>query len=160
MLPKEILEKINDVANSRFKNGTKPHFMYRASMIDGAEIAFKETTNYQYDFVRLANRHIGFAHQTFIDETPFTALKKLKEELKELDADLNGGDRDDMIKEYADCFFCLISSFGRADIQTVEILKAMQEKLEINIKRKWNRNPNGTYSHVKEPSPLPQAPQL
>lgn len=127
----------------------------RNAITDVVEIALSHMPKWSFDFIRIANRHIGFANSTFLDETAFTALLKLKEELKELNADLNGGDRDDIIKEYADCFFCLISSFGRAGIQAVEIGEAMSEKLEINIKRKWSRNPDGTYSHVKESAPSP-----
>ena len=75
--------------------------------------------------------------------------KKLKEEVSEIEVNISEGERD--VMEYADCLMCLFDSARRQEepITIQEIFDAFEQKLEINKKRTWKKNDNGSYSHVK-----------
>jgi hypothetical protein len=70
-------------------------------------------------------------------------MVKLKEEINEVIE--NPTD----IVEYVDCFICLISAVHNSDISLSDIVEKINEKLEINKKRKWKLMDDGTYKHIK-----------
>ena len=70
-------------------------------------------------------------------------MVKLKEEINEVIE--NPTD----IVEYVDCFICLISAVHNSDISLSDIVEKINEKLEINKKRKWKLMEDGTYKHIK-----------
>lgn len=85
----------------------------------------------------------------FKNATAFSKLQHLKEEIEELEIDL---DNDSINKrlEYADCFILLFGA-AAADGMTYEnICDAIQEKHEINKVRKWGKpDINGVIKHCK-----------
>jgi len=70
-------------------------------------------------------------------------MVKLKEEINEVIE--NPTD----IVEYVDCFICLISAANESGISLSDIVEKINEKLEINKKRKWKLMEDGTYKHIK-----------
>lgn len=52
-------------------------------------------------------------------------------------------------EEYADALMCLFDSAGRQGILPENIFRAFAKKLKVNKARKWIKNPDNTYSHVK-----------
>lgn len=83
----------------------------------------------------------------FPNSTAESCLVGLRREINEV---LTEDNKEDKLKEYADCFIYLLSSCAYAGFNTNEIVKATQEKIQINLERKWKENPDGTYSHIKE----------
>lgn len=86
--------------------------------------------------------------QTFPDATPKSSLLKCQEEIKEIQEDIDNGVKNPM--EYADAIMCLFDSAGRQGITPEEIMNSYAKKIGINMHRKWVKNPDNTYSHVKE----------
>lgn len=74
---------------------------------------------------------------------PERSFSHLQEEVEELIASPYD------LKEYADCFILLIDSARRAGYDMETILKACNDKLEINKKRKWGTpDASGKVNHV------------
>lgn len=100
------------------------------------------------NLIDLENRRMEWARKTFPTATPYPSLQKAKTEIKEIEVNM-GNDVIDAT-EYVDAIMCLLDSAGRSGITMVDIIKTYSEKLEINLKRKWKDNGDGTYSHIKE----------
>jgi NTP pyrophosphatase (non-canonical NTP hydrolase) len=107
------------------------------------------------NIIELESERLEWSLKTFPDATHLSSLEKLKSEIKEVAKELKYLDKfpdQDPVKlpeEYADCLMCLFDSAGRAGITVEEIFEAFEEKLEINKNRKWVKNPDNTYSHIK-----------
>jgi NTP pyrophosphatase (non-canonical NTP hydrolase) len=94
----------------------------------------------------------------FTKATSMSAANHLHEEVKELLCELNYGhtgflsdEQKEKIKaEYADCFLLLFGSAHRFGMSYEDICKAINDKMEINKKRKWgNVNEQGYVKHVE-----------
>ena len=99
------------------------------------------------DIVKLEMERLKWSLETFPEATAQSSLRKLEEEIKEIDRDIINGVREP--EEFADALMCLFDSAGRYGIGVEEIFSAFAEKLEKNKKRIWKKNPDNTYSHVK-----------
>lgn len=103
-------------------------------------------------FEDLFKKHQEFCVKQFPKSTAESSLIGLKREAEEAILELHGINRDYDGKalglEYADCLMYLLDSIQRAGISLEEFKKSFAEKLSINDKRKWNHNPDGSYSHI------------
>jgi hypothetical protein len=103
------------------------------------------------DIVSLAEieaERFEWSIKTFPEATPIGSLRKLEEEIKEIEEDINNGVKNPM--EYADAMMCLLDSAGRQGISVEDILGAFKEKIAINKNRTWKKNPDNSYSHIKQ----------
>lgn len=98
---------------------------------------------------QLEEERYAWSLSTFPEASALGSLKKLKEEVAEIEVNISEGERD--VMEYADCLMCLFDSARRQKepITIQEIFDAFEKKLEINKKRTWAKNDNGSYSHIK-----------
>ena len=106
--------------------------------------------------IELEAERLEWSLKNFPKATYYSSLSKLKEEIKEVVKELKRLDKfpeqyalPKLTMEYADCLMCLFDSAGRAGVPVEDIIEALEEKLEINKNRKWKKNPDNTYSHVK-----------
>jgi hypothetical protein len=99
------------------------------------------------DILKLEEERMEWSFKTFPEATAISSLRKLEEEIKEIENNIIEGKKD--TEEYADALMCLFDSAGRFGISPEEIFQAFQNKLETNKKRVWKKNPDNTYSHVK-----------
>lgn len=104
----------------------------------------------------LEHERLQWSFQNFPDATAYSSLQKLKGEITEVEQELMADERDypKILEEYADCLMCLFDSAGRAGITPDDVFKAFEKKLQKNKARKWVKNPDNTYSHVKTPGPI------
>lgn len=100
------------------------------------------------DFIELENKRLSWSRETFPTATPYSSLQKAKKEIGEIEKDLENNEVNTV--EYVDAIMCILDSAGRSGITMVDIIKTYSEKLEINLKRTWKDNGDGTYSHIKE----------
>jgi len=100
------------------------------------------------NIIELEKERMKWSLKTFPEATPLSSLAKCHEELKEIANDILEGIREP--EEYADALMCLFDSAGRYGITPQQIFEAFETKLEINKARKWKKNPNNTYSHIKQ----------
>jgi hypothetical protein len=96
----------------------------------------------------LENERLQWSLKTFPEATAISSLRKLEEEIKEIEADILEGKK--VPEEYADALMCLFDSAGRHGISVHEIISAFAIKLIKNKNRKWVKNPDNTYSHIKQ----------
>ena len=116
---------------------------HKASYFQEAAELYAQST----DIVNLENERFAWSIVTFPEATSISSLRKLEGEVLEIEADINAGIKEP--EEYADALMCLFDSAGRHGISVEEIIIAFAKKLEKNKKRKWNKNPDDTYSHIK-----------
>jgi hypothetical protein len=97
----------------------------------------------------LEEERYAWSLATFPEASALGSIQKLKEETLEIEKNIIDGERD--VTEYADALMCLFDSARRQEnpITINEIFDAFEQKLEINKKRTWVKNGNGSYSHVK-----------
>jgi len=96
---------------------------------------FEETTNWQ--------------SATFKQATALSKLAHLKEELQELKIDIEN-DKPEKILEFADCFILLFGAAASAGFTYENIQEAIEEKMNINYRRKWGKpNEFGYVKHEK-----------
>lgn len=89
--------------------------------------------------------------KTFAHATQVSSLIKAAEEIKEVgEAIQQKKSKEDIAEEYVDVLMCVFDSAGRGGIYVQDLVKAYALKLEKNKNRTWNKNPDNTYSHVKE----------
>lgn len=98
----------------------------------------------------LETKRFEWSILNFKDATPESSLIKLKDEIDEVYIELvKKQDRDHLMEEYADCLMCLFDSAGRAGITVHDLTEAFEKKLIKNKSRRWLKNPDNTYSHLK-----------
>jgi len=86
--------------------------------------------------------------ETFKQATPLSKIAHLTEELSELTYDLINNKPERRL-EFADCFLLLFGCAACDGMNYEDICQAIQEKFEINKKRKWGKpNENGVVNHV------------
>jgi hypothetical protein len=96
------------------------------------------------------NEITAWQKQTFGQATPISKIGHLAEELQELVADLKNNNPDRRL-EYADCFFLLFGSAAADGMSYQDICNAIQEKFEINKRRRWGKpDENGIVKHIKD----------
>lgn len=91
--------------------------------------------------------------ETFTEATPVSSLRKCEAEIQEIEFNIFKGIKD--AEEYADALMCLMDSAGREGITVEEIFEAYRLKFEKNKLRKWVKNSDNGYSHVKQSGPTP-----
>ena len=98
---------------------------------------------------QLEEERYAWSLATFPKASALGSLKKLRDEVDEIEENIKEGKRD--VMEYADVLMCLFDSARRQEnpIPIQEIFDAFEQKLEINKKRIWAENDNGSYSHIK-----------
>jgi hypothetical protein len=100
------------------------------------------------NLIELEKERLEWSLKTFPEATPIASLRKLESEIQEIEDDIKNGFQ--VPEEYADALMCLFDSAGRHGISVEEIIKAFAVKLDINKARKWKKNPDNSYSHIKE----------
>lgn len=109
----------------------------------------KEWYNNQLpDLVEMEEERLKWSLETFPEATPISSLRKAEEEMKEVEVNIESGIKDE--EEYADWLMCLLDSAGRDGIWVGDILIAFARKKEKNKLRKWKKNPDNSYSHIKQ----------
>ena len=101
----------------------------------------------------LLEDHGNWSADTFPIGSPIGALLHAARELEEVKAELARPEflmnKHKTATEFADLIFCVMDSARRAGITVADIVTAGRQKLEINKKRQWRYNGDGSYSHVK-----------
>lgn len=114
----------------------------------------------EYRFLRLADEISIWNEDTFPDATETEQLLKTAEEFEELHRSL------DELGELADCFIASAalskrygSSLGDFLLKAIvkhaagysdELYQAVKDKMDINRRRSWGKQPDGTYKHKEE----------
>lgn len=88
--------------------------------------------------------------ETFLGENAMHPLLKLESEIQEVREALENETDEEVATEIADCIMCLLSCAGRRGIPAQNVLDAFAKKFQKNKTRKWKRNADGTYSHIKD----------
>jgi len=92
---------------------------------------------------------IQWQNETFKKATALSKLAHLKEELQELTNDVEN-DKPEKILEFADCFILLFGAAASAGFTYENIQEAIEEKMNINYRRKWGKpNEFGYVKHEK-----------
>jgi len=87
---------------------------------------------------------------TFPTSTALSKVAHLKQEVLELESDLNT-DSDHLTTEWADCAILLFGAAKLAGMSYSMCLIAIQDKFEVNKLRKWgNPDENGVVNHIKD----------
>jgi hypothetical protein len=100
------------------------------------------------NLIELEKERLEWSLKTFPEATPLGSLRKLESEIEEIEVNIVERFRDPV--EYADALMCLLDAAGREGISLEEIIEAFELKLEKNKARKWKKNPDNSYSHIKE----------
>ncbi len=97
----------------------------------------------------LEEERFKWSLETFPEASALGSLKKLRDEANEIETNIQEDVRD--VIEYADVLMCLfdVARRNKVPIYVYEIFSAFEEKMEINKKRIWAKNDNGSYSHIK-----------
>lgn len=99
---------------------------------------------------QLFNEITSWQKETFGSATAYSKICHLEEEVKELKDDLVIQSPNRRL-EFADCFLLLFGSAAADGMSYQDIQDAIQEKFEINKKRKWGKpDQNGVINHIKE----------
>jgi len=99
------------------------------------------------DIIKLEEKRLKWSKETFTEATPLGSLEKAKEEIQEIETDIKNNIKNPY--EYADAIMCIFDVAGRFGITAKEVMIAYELKIDINTKRTWKKNKNGSYSHVK-----------
>ena len=111
-------------------------------------------TKEQFEFIT------QWQKETFGEATALSKINHLILEVDELKEELlNQQGREQLFKEagvslereYADCFLLLFGSAAANGMSYEDICNCIDEKMEINKKRKWGKpQANGVVNHIKE----------
>lgn len=94
--------------------------------------------------------HSAFVRKIFPESTFESTLIHLEEEIAEVRQSHSEGKEFEVVEEIADCILCLISAATKEGIGICQIIYAIKHKIAVNKNRTWVKNPDNTYSHVKE----------
>lgn len=88
---------------------------------------------------------------TFPNATALSKVQHLKEEIKELEAELQRNNfTTELGSEIADCLFLIYGAAFKAGLNYTQIELALQRKLAINKNRKWGKpDADGVVKHVE-----------
>lgn len=87
-----------------------------------------------------------WAWDTFGPASPAVVASRMNVEMAELLEALALNDRAEARKEVADVGIILLQL---AELLDIDLMPAVSAKMEINTKRKWKRNPSGSFQHVE-----------
>lgn len=93
--------------------------------------------------IDLFYRVAQISEEKFPDATAVHSLLKLKQEADE------AIEHPKDISEYADCLIALLSAVWKAGKPFSDLLEAAKRKADILELREWERQPDGTYQHIK-----------
>jgi hypothetical protein len=112
--------------------------------------------------IQLERERLAWSLKTFPEANCISSLRKLEAEIKEVEECIMYWDdhnlhtpteyeamRVKLKEEYADCLKCLFDSAGRMGIYPQDIFDSFEIKLEKNKLRKWVKNADNSYSHIK-----------
>lgn len=100
----------------------------------------------QEQFIKITS----WQESTFGQATSLSTLNHLFEELKEVCLDIVANNPEKRL-EFADCFILLFGAAKRDGMTYEDICNAIDEKMEINYKRKWGKpKENGVVNHIKD----------
>lgn len=99
---------------------------------------------------QLFNEVTKWQDETFPNANSLSKLAHLKEEILELEKELQSGeDLGDIGLEFADCFLLLFGCASAAGINYLGICQLIEYKMEINKTRKWGEpDENGVVKHL------------
>ena len=93
---------------------------------------------------------IEWQKETFVDATPMSKLIHLIDEVNEL-KDALTHHVTNRRHEFADCILLIFGAASVDGMSYVDICRAIDEKMEINKKRKWGKpDKNGVVNHIKD----------
>lgn len=103
-------------------------------------------------FEELMIEFLEFSIPTFPEADQASSLIKFSDEFEELIEAIHAkpANRSAVVEEYVDCLMCLIDSAFRANINPLELKEVFKLKTQVNKKRRWIKNPDNTYSHLKK----------
>lgn len=130
----------------------KRNLVEQGLMVQQTNDAFGKFMDFDLDLNELKDKAAAFSDSKFgKDRTAILPLKKLREELVELEEALIK--KEDPLGEYADCFLILIDSFRKYygnDVDMQTLINACSMKLDVNDEREWKFNEeDGVFRHVK-----------
>jgi NTP pyrophosphatase (non-canonical NTP hydrolase) len=92
----------------------------------------------------------AWQEKTFPGSTSISKLSHLSEEIIELKDSIKIKDGS-YRHEFADCFLLLFGSASASGMTYDDILDAIDEKMSINLERKWEKpNADGVVHHIKD----------
>lgn len=104
----------------------------------------------QFDYV------IKWQNETFGKATAKSKIAHLRQEVKELQSELNWGnnnsidDNNSTLMEFADCFILLFGAASSYGMTYEDICKSINDKMEINKQREWGEpDKDGIVNHIK-----------
>lgn len=101
---------------------------------------------------KIIGMHLSFTRRAFPLSTSKGALTHLKREIEEIEQEIELGDKSSVEKkeeEFADALGCLLDAAQREGIYFLKIIDALYNKIQVNKKREWKYNGDGSYSHIK-----------
>lgn len=88
--------------------------------------------------------------EKFGDCLAVAPLTHLSKEVRETINAILFDEPDESIRmEFADCFILLMQSAHKFGLSFEDVFNAAKKKMEINKRRTWGRNNDGTYGHIK-----------
>ena len=86
---------------------------------------------------------------TFKQSTALSKIAHLREEIEELNDDIEKGNPDRRL-EFADCFILLMGAAASDGMSFDDVVNAIDEKMKINLSRQWGSpDENGVVKHVE-----------
>ena len=153
-----------EIINEAMKVAEKT--MDEPEMLSDYEFALNDLANYELElmelqeaitllikplptlnFIELENERFEWSKKTFPEATSLSSLAKAKDEIQEIEKDIKSGNKNPY--EYVDAIMCIMDAAAREGMNSKEVMIAYKLKIEINKKRTWKKNPNNSYSHVK-----------
>lgn len=99
---------------------------------------------------RQFNEITEWQRNTFRQATALSKIEHLKEEIKELEADIESNAAEKRF-EFADCFMLLFGAAACEGMTYHDIVSAIEEKFTIIRTRKWGKpDEKGVVKHIKE----------
>ena len=93
---------------------------------------------------------IKWQNETFGRASTMSKMHHLLQEIIELVEAIRSNDPNKRL-EFADCFLLLFGAAASDGMSYYEICQAINEKMEINKKRKWGEpDKNGVVNHIKD----------
>lgn len=87
-------------------------------------------------------------NRTFGEATPLSKIEHLKQEIEELQEDVESNAEDKRL-EFADCFILLFGAAASDGMSYDDICDAINEKMKINYRRKWGKpDEKGVVNHL------------
>ena len=106
-----------------------------------------------YELDHLQHRVSLFRDNHFPDQSPLSAARKIRDESEELVREeelLANGNGEGSDFEAADVLITLLGWCEATGTAVVDVVLDAHLKMDVNDKRKWQLNADGTASHVKE----------